>query len=125
MRPVNSGSIRSSRAINWRSSGRGWTGSRSGRSAYQDGVGRIKEYILAGDAFQVVLSQRFTVPRAGIDPFDVYRALRVTNPSPYMFHLEFPEAVVTGASPECLVRLTGDTSRPSSAWGPCCWPRGW
>ena len=54
---------------------------------------RIKEYILAGDAFQVVLSQRFQVPRGDVDPFDVYRALRVINPSPYMFHLEFPEAV--------------------------------
>ena len=68
---------------------------------------KVQEYIRAGDAFQVVLSQRFDVPRQGVDPFDVYRLLRVTNPSPYMFHLEFPEAVVTGASPECLVRLDG------------------
>jgi len=74
------------------------------RESYQDGVARIQEYIRAGDAFQVVYSQRFEVPRGEVDPFDVYRALRVTNPSPYMFHLEFPEAVVTGASPECLVR---------------------
>jgi anthranilate synthase component I len=50
----------------------------------------------------------FETPRAGVDPFDVYRALRVINPSPYMFHLEFPEAIVTGASPETLVRLEGD-----------------
>ena len=75
------------------------------REAYEAGVDRIKEYILAGDAFQVVYSQRFEVARDGVDPFDVYRALRVSNPSPYMFHLEFPEAVVTGASPEILVRL--------------------
>jgi anthranilate synthase component 1 len=75
------------------------------REAYEAGVRRIQEYILAGDAFQVVYSQRFEVPRGDVDPFDVYRALRVTNPSPYMFHLEFPEAVVTGASPETLVRL--------------------
>jgi anthranilate synthase component 1 len=81
--------------------------SRSGRARYEDGVRRIQEYVKAGDAFQVVLSQRFEVPRKGVDPFDVYRALRVTNPSPYMFHLEFPEAVVTGASPEVLVRLDG------------------
>jgi len=74
------------------------------RESYQDGVARIQEYIRAGDAFQVVYSQRFEVPRGEVDPFDVYRALRVTNPSPYMFHLEFPEAIVTGASPECLVR---------------------
>jgi anthranilate synthase component 1 len=75
------------------------------REQYEAGVRRIQEYVLAGDAFQVVYSQRFRVPRAGVDPFDVYRALRVINPSPYMFHLEFPEAVVTGASPEVLVRL--------------------
>lgn len=81
--------------------------SRTSRQLYESSVRRIQEYILAGDAFQVVLSQRFDVPRRGVDPFDVYRILRVTNPSPYMFHLEFPEAVVTGASPECLVRLDG------------------
>jgi anthranilate synthase component 1 len=81
--------------------------SRSGRERFEDGVRRIQEYIKAGDAFQVVLSQRFDVPRAGVDPFDVSRVLRVTNPSPYMYHLEFPEAVVTGASPEVLVRLDG------------------
>jgi anthranilate synthase component 1 len=77
------------------------------RDAYEAGVRRAQEYILAGDAFQIVYSQRFETPRAGVDPFDVYRALRVINPSPYMFHLEFPEAVVTGASPETLVRLEG------------------
>jgi len=78
-----------------------------GRRRYETGVERIKEYIHAGDAFQVVLSQRFQLPRDDLDPFDVYRALRVTNPSPYMFHLEFPEAIVTGASPESLVRVEG------------------
>jgi anthranilate synthase component I len=79
--------------------------SRTNKADYLSGVGKIKEYILAGDAFQVVYSQRFDVPRGNVDPFDVYRVLRVINPSPYMFHLEFPEAVVTGASPEVLVRL--------------------
>ena len=69
-------------------------------------VDRVKEYILAGDVFQVVLSQRFSEPAAGARPLDVYRALRVINPSPYMFHLEFPEARITGASPETLVRLS-------------------
>jgi anthranilate synthase component 1 len=78
-----------------------------GREEFEANVRRVQEYILAGDAFQVVYSQRFEVPRGDIDPFDVYRALRVTNPSPYMFHLEFPEAVVTGASPEVMVRLDG------------------
>jgi anthranilate synthase component 1 len=77
-------------------------------AAYVGAVQKIKDYILAGDAFQVVLSQRFAEPAAGARPLDVYRALRVINPSPYMFHLEFPEARVTGASPETLVRLDGD-----------------
>ncbi len=81
--------------------------SRTPREAFEAGVRKVQEYIRAGDAFQVVLSQRFDLPRQGVDPFDVYRLLRVINPSPYMFHLEFPEAVVTGASPECLVRLDG------------------
>ncbi|MBC8131678.1 MAG: chorismate-binding protein, partial [Deltaproteobacteria bacterium] len=75
------------------------------RDVFEANVRRIQEYILAGDAFQVVYSQRFELARGEVDPFDVYRALRVTNPSPYMFHLEFPEAVVTGASPEVLVRV--------------------
>ncbi|MCX5740902.1 MAG: chorismate-binding protein [Proteobacteria bacterium] len=75
-------------------------------AAFCESVARVKEYILAGDAFQVVLSQRFVEPAAGARPLDVYRALRVINPSPYMFHLEFPEARVTGASPETLVRLS-------------------
>jgi anthranilate synthase component 1 len=82
--------------------------SRTAPADYEAGVRSVQEYIKAGDAFQVVLSQRFDVERRGIDPFDVYRLLRVTNPSPYMFHLEFPEAIVTGASPECLVRKEGD-----------------
>jgi anthranilate synthase component 1 len=81
--------------------------SRTSRADYEAGVRRIQEYVRAGDAFQVVFSQRFEVAGAGVDPFDVYRALRMTNPSPYMFHLEFPEAIVTGASPEMLVRLEG------------------
>jgi anthranilate synthase component 1 len=80
---------------------------RTQQADYEAAVLRIQEYVKAGDAFQVVLSQRFDVDRNGVDPFDVYRILRVTNPSPYMFHLEFPEAVVTGASPEVLVRLDG------------------
>jgi anthranilate synthase component I len=74
------------------------------RDAYKQAVLRAKEYILAGDVFQVVLSQRFSV-KLDVDPFDVYRALRVVNPSPYMFHLNFEAPVVTGASPEVLVRV--------------------
>jgi anthranilate synthase component 1 len=81
-------------------------GSTFTRAEFCTAVDRVKEYILAGDAFQVVLSQRFAEATAGARPLDVYRALRVINPSPYMFHLEFPEARVTGASPETLVRLS-------------------
>jgi anthranilate synthase component I len=76
------------------------------KAEYCASVDRVKEYILAGDVFQVVLSQRFAEPAGGARPLDVYRALRVINPSPYMFHLEFPEARITGASPETLVRLS-------------------
>jgi anthranilate synthase component 1 len=76
-----------------------------GKLEFLAGVRKARDYIHAGDAFQVVLSQRFEVERGDVDPFDVYRALRVVNPSPYMFHLDFPDARVTGASPECMVRL--------------------
>jgi anthranilate synthase component 1 len=89
-----------------------WGGEAAPRSSFAqdrflDAVRRAKEYILAGDAFQIVMSQRFEIERGDVDPFDVYRALRVVNPSPYMFHLDFPEARVTGASPEVMVRLEG------------------
>jgi anthranilate synthase component 1 len=78
---------------------------RTAKAEFLSAVARAKEYILAGDVFQVVLSQRFSAPRGGTDPFDVYRALRALNPSPYMFHLDFPEAEISGASPEVLVRV--------------------
>ena len=77
------------------------------RDEFLGAVRHAKDHILAGDAFQIVLSQRFGADRRGADPFDVYRALRVINPSPYMYHLELPGAVITGASPETLVRLEG------------------
>ncbi len=80
------------------------------KEAFKAAVACAKEYILAGDVFQVVLSQRFEAPRAGADPFDVYRALRVVNPSPYMFQLDFGAAQVTGASPEVLVRVDTDAA---------------
>ena len=87
------------------------------REAYKASVDRAKEYILAGDVFQVVVSQRFEAPRGGADPFDVYRALRVVNPSPYMFHLDFGDAQVTGASPEVLVRVAeADTGSKKTVW---------
>ena len=69
-------------------------------------VERCKEYIAAGDIFQVVLSQRFDfTPRAA--PFDIYRSLRTVNPSPYMYFLRMGDTHVLGSSPEMLVRVTG------------------
>lgn len=71
-------------------------------------VEKCKEYIGAGDVFQVVISQRFNID-VTCEPFEVYRALRSINPSPYMFYLKFPGFKLVGASPEILVRLTEDT----------------
>jgi anthranilate synthase component 1 len=70
-------------------------------------VKRAKEYIRAGDIIQVVLSQRFNTPLK-VEPFNIYRALRIINPSPYMFFLKFPEVVLVGSSPEIMVRGEGD-----------------
>ncbi len=78
------------------------------REQYLAAVRRCKEYIFAGDAFQIVLSQRFAGDVGALDPFAVYRALRTINPSPFMFFLEGGEAALVGASPELLVRLEGD-----------------
>src|SRR3990172_2466861 len=69
-------------------------------------VKRAKEYIAAGDIFQVQVSQRFSLDVRS-HPFDVYRALRRVNPSPYMFYLRFGDLHVVGSSPEVLVRLEG------------------
>ncbi len=74
------------------------------RSEFCRAVERCKEHIAAGDIFQVVLSQRFSVPLGDADPFDVYRALRVINPSPYMYFLRSGALRIAGASPETLVR---------------------
>jgi anthranilate synthase component 1 len=72
---------------------------------YEAGVRAAKEYITAGDAFQIVLSQRFT-RKTSAPPLAIYRALRATNPSPYMFYLNFGgDFVLMGASPEMMVRL--------------------
>ena len=71
---------------------------------WADAVAVAKEYILAGDIFQVVLSQRFDL-HLEADPFDVYRALRQVNPSPYMYFLRHPEITVIGSSPEPMVQL--------------------
>lgn len=71
-------------------------------------VRRAKSYIEAGDVIQVVLSQRLQL-RTRARPFELYRALRFTNPSPYMFYLELEDLCIVGSSPEILVRLTGGT----------------
>jgi anthranilate synthase component I len=70
---------------------------------YGQMVLKAKDYIAAGDIFQVVLAQRFTLPFA-LPAFDLYRALRRINPSPFLYHLDFPGFALTGSSPEILVR---------------------
>jgi Anthranilate/para-aminobenzoate synthases component I len=71
---------------------------------FSGAVLRVKEHIAAGDIFQAVLSRRLTCRIEG-DPFDVYRRLRATNPSPYMYYLDFSDCQVAGSSPEMLVRV--------------------
>ena len=84
-----------------------------GAGVYEDGVERIREHIRAGDAFQVVLAQRFELD-TDVDALDLYRVLRATNPSPYMYLLRFagPETPfdVVGSSPEALVTVTGTSA---------------
>ncbi len=86
------------------SNGNEWASNKS-QDEYEAMVREAKEYIAAGDIFQVVLSQRLSRPTQA-DPFAIYRALRMTNPSPYMFFLDLPEKLrLIGASPEMHVRL--------------------
>ncbi len=84
-----------------------------GQGGYQRAVEQAKQYIAAGDIFQVVPSQRFEL-HTHADPFDIYRALRVVNPSPYMFYLQIEGAILVGSSPEILCRVHEGqvTSRP-------------
>jgi len=77
------------------------------KNDYLNAVSKAKEYIAAGDIFQVVLSQRFEVDLKTA-PFDIYRALRIVNPSPYMYFLKMPDAAIVGSSPEMLVKIQGD-----------------
>lgn len=83
------------------------------KEAFKEAVLRAKEYIFSGDIVQVVLSQRFE-NKSEVDPFNIYRALRVINPSPYMYYIDCGEAQLVGSSPEILVRLEGKkiTLRP-------------
>jgi anthranilate synthase component 1 len=78
----------------------------STREGFLDSVARAKERIGAGDIYQIQISRKWETPLSG-DPFDVYRALRRINPSPYQFYLRTREAVILGASPEMLVRVRG------------------
>lgn len=83
-----------------------WT-SNFTRDSYHQAVERAKEYVRAGDIIQVVPSQRFST-ELDVRPIDLYRALRVVNPSPYMFFLRFDEGTLIGSSPELLLRVEGE-----------------
>ena len=76
------------------------------KEEFEAAVVRAKEYIAAGDVYQVVLSQRFET-EVTVDPFSVYRALRYVNPSPYMYFIRIGELSIVGSSPEMLVRVEG------------------
>ena len=67
-------------------------------------VERAKRHILRGDIFQIVLSQRFSAPFTG-SPFSLYRQLRTSNPSPYMFYMDYGDYIILGTSPESLVKV--------------------
>ncbi len=84
----------------------GYASSFTTKEAFEDAVLKGKDYIMSGDIVQVVLSQRFDREFA-IDPFNIYRALRVINPSPYMYYIDTGDAKLVGSSPEILVRLEG------------------
>jgi anthranilate synthase component 1 len=85
-----------------------WPSSNTTPAEYERMVSAAKEYIAAGDIFQVVLSQRFQAPFA-LPPFALYRALRRVNPSPYLYFLDFGNFAVAGSSPEILVKVAGGT----------------
>ncbi len=89
------------------------------RKDYEEVVEKIKRYVTEGEVIQVVPSQRLSQPTAAA-PFDIYRALRTINPSPYMFYFDFKDFYIIGASPEILVRVEGDTvtTRPLAGTRP-------
>jgi len=99
------------RSTHWQNSGKSRNSklkvhAGTSRSRFMKSVERAKEYIAAGDIFQVVLSQRLDFSPE-VAPFDIYRALRTVNPSPYMYFLRMGDTHVLGSSPEMLVRVTG------------------
>lgn len=75
------------------------------KEQFKDAVLQVKEHIVAGNIFQLVLSQRFE-RRTFADPFEVYRALRIVNPSPYMIYLQARGSVLVASSPEILTGIT-------------------
>jgi anthranilate synthase component I len=77
------------------------------REQYETGVERCREYIYAGDAFQIVLSQRFSTP-VDVTPFSIYRGVRAVNPSPYLYYIAFDDFALCGSSPEPLVTVQGE-----------------
>ncbi len=89
------------------------------REEYEAAVAKIKQYITAGEVIQVVPSQRLSQPTKAA-PFDIYRALRTINPSPYMFYFDFADFYIIGASPEILVRVEDGivTTRPLAGTRP-------
>lgn len=89
------------------------------QAEFESAVEKCVEYIRAGDIFQVVLSQRMKTPLAA-DPFEVYRTLRVVNPSPFMFYLRTPRCTLVGSSPEIMVRVVNGevTVRPLAGTRP-------
>ncbi len=95
--------------------------SNMGRAEFEAAVARIVDYVHAGDAFQVVPSQRFSAP-APVEAFSIYRGLRAINPSPYMYFLEFGDFQIAGASPEPLVKVHGDRVQTRPIAG--TYPRG-
>ena len=107
------------------------------REQFEAMVARIVEYVHAGDAFQVVPSPALVGADADVEPFSIYRGLRVVNPSPYMYFLDFDDFQIAGASPEPLLTVTGRHvstrpiagTRPRGATPPrtrrsppTCWP---
>ena len=89
------------------------------RERFEANVARIIEYIRAGDAYQVVPSQRWSAP-APVEAFSIYRGLRAVNPSPYMYFLDFGDFEIAGASPEPLITVSGRTvsTRPIAGTRP-------
>ncbi len=91
------------------------------RERFESNVARIVDYVRAGDAFQVVPSQRFSSP-CPVEAFSIYRGLRAINPSPYMYFIDFGDFEIAGASPEPLVKVTGEVVETRPIAG--TYPRG-